>query len=324
MSDTNVAPLHAKRVKEALVKKEVELHEVILPAGEQNKTLESLSNIFDAAVDARLDRKSTVLALGGGVVGDVTGFAAACYARGIGFVQLPTTVMAMVDSSVGGKTAVNHPKAKNMIGAFYQPQLVAADLDALDTLPERELNSGLAEVVKYGLIRDAELFVWLEENVDKLVARDDESLAYAVKRSCINKAEVVAEDEQESGVRATLNLGHTFGHAIEAGMGYGEWLHGEAVSAGMVMAAHMSREMGWIEDSLVQRTEALLQKCKLPIRPPAQMTVQMFEELMSIDKKVADGKLRLVLLKGELGNCVVTGDFDPAALQRTLRHFCTT
>lgn len=322
VSDARVAKLHAQTVRMAMQEADVKLHEVVLEAGEKHKTMESLCAVLDAAVEARLDRTSTVLALGGGVVGDVAGFAAACYARGIGFVQMPTTVMAMVDSSVGGKTAVNHPKAKNMIGAFYQPQLVLADLDALDTLPERERNSGLAEVVKYGLIGDPELFAWLEVNAEALVEGQDQAMAYAVKRSCENKARVVAQDEQEAGVRATLNLGHTFGHAIEAGMGYGEWLHGEAVAAGMVMAAHMSKEMGWIDNSVLERTVKLLERCKLPVKPPPGMTVQIFQDLMAIDKKVANGKLRLVLLRGELGGCVVTGDFDPQALQNTLEHFC--
>lgn len=322
VSDDRVAPLHAEKVRLAMAERDVKLHEVVLPAGERHKTMDSLCAVLDAAVEARLDRTSTVMALGGGVVGDVAGFAASCYARGVGFVQMPTTVMAMVDSSVGGKTAVNHPKAKNMIGAFYQPQLVLADLDALDTLPERERNSGLAEVVKYGLIGDPELFAWLEAHAEDLVDGKDTATAYAVKRSCENKAMVVAQDEQESGIRATLNLGHTFGHAIEAGMGYGEWLHGEAVAAGMVMAAHMSKEMGWIDGSVLDRTVQLLERCKLPVRPPPGMTVKTFQDLMAIDKKVADGKLRLVLLRGELGQCVVTGDFDPDALRRTLEHFC--
>ncbi|KIY91382.1 3-dehydroquinate synthase [Monoraphidium neglectum] len=230
--------------------------------------------------------------------------------------------MAQVDSSVGGKTGVNHPLGKNMIGAFYQPRCVLVDTDTLDTLPARELASGISEIVKYGLIRDAALFDWLEANMPRLLARDPEAIAYAVERSCINKAEVVAADEREGGVRATLNLGHTFGHAIETGTGYGTLLHGEAVSIGMVMAADMSVRLGWIDRSILDRTRALLLAANLPVVPPPSMTAQQFRDLMAVDKKVLAGKLRLVLLKGPLGGCVVTGDFDPAKLEETLSTFC--
>ncbi|KAJ6774665.1 3-DEHYDROQUINATE SYNTHASE CHLOROPLASTIC [Salix purpurea] len=236
--------------------------------------------------------------------------------------RFPTTVMAQVDSSVGGKTGINHPLGKNLIGAFYQPQCVLIDTDTLNTLPDRELASGLAEVIKYGLIRDAVFFEWQEKNMTALIARDPSAMAYAIKRSCENKAEVVSLDEKESGLRATLNLGHTFGHAIETGFGYGVWLHGEAVAAGTVMAVDMSYRLGWIDDQLVKRIHNILQQAKLPTAPPDTMTVEMFKSVMAVDKKVADGLLRLILLKGPLGNCVFTGDYDRKALDDTLRAFC--
>lgn len=237
--------------------------------------------------------------------------------------QIPTTVMAMVDSSVGGKTGVNHPLGKNMIGAFHQPQCVFIDTTVLDTLPDRELKSGLSEVVKYGLIRDAPFFEWQEANMDKLLERDAEATRYAIKRSCENKAEVVAADEKEAGVRATLNLGHTFGHAIENGSGYGTWLHGEGVSIGTVMAATMSEKMGWIDASLTKRIYDIFEKADLPVKLPKEspMTIETFNKLMSLDKKVADGQLRLILLRGDLGNCEFTGDFDVDALQATIDEF---
>jgi 3-dehydroquinate synthase len=230
--------------------------------------------------------------------------------------------MLQVDSSVGGKTGVNHPLGKNMIGAFYQPQCVLVDTDTLNTLPDRELASGVAEVIKYGLIRDAKFFEWQEKNLEALLARDPTTLAYAVKRSCENKAEVVSLDEREGGVRATLNLGHTFGHAIEAGIGYGGWLHGEAVAAGTVMSADMSLQMGWIDETLFNRTLELLKRANLPVSPPDSMNIQTFKSIMAVDKKVADGLLRLILLKGSLGNCVFTGEYDPKALDQTLSAFC--
>jgi 3-dehydroquinate synthase len=230
--------------------------------------------------------------------------------------------MLQVDSSVGGKTGVNHPLGKNMIGAFYQPQCVLVDTDTLNTLPDRELASGVAEVIKYGLIRDAKFFEWQEKNLEALLARDPATLAYAVKRSCENKAEVVSLDEREGGVRATLNLGHTFGHAIEAGIGYGGWLHGEAVAAGTVMSADMSLRMGWIDETLFNRVLELLKRANLPVSPPDSMNIQTFKSIMAVDKKVADGLLRLILLKGSLGNCVFTGEYDPKALDQTLSAFC--
>lgn len=277
--------------------------------------------VFDKAIESRLDRRCTFVALGGGVIGDMCGYAAASFLRGVNFIQIPTTVMAQVDSSVGGKTGINHRLGKNLIGAFYQPQCVLIDTDTLNTLPDRELGSGLAEVIKYGLIRDAEFFEWQEKNMEALMARDPSALTYAIKRSCENKAEVVSLDEKEGGLRATLNLGHTFGHAIETSFGYGQWLHGEAVAVGMVMAVDMSHRLGWIDDSIVKRVHNILQRAKLPTTPPEMMTVEMFKSVMAVDKKVADGLLRLILLKGPLGNCVFTGDYDRKALDETLRAF---
>eukprot|EP00270_Netrium_digitus_P002696 TRINITY_DN1306_c0_g1_i5.p1 TRINITY_DN1306_c0_g1~~TRINITY_DN1306_c0_g1_i5.p1 ORF type:complete len:469 (-),score=107.01 TRINITY_DN1306_c0_g1_i5:176-1561(-) len=327
VTNETIAPLYLERTKAAIARDSggrINVQSVVLPDGEKYKTLETLMMVFDKALEARLDRRCTFIALGGGVIGDMCGFAAASYVRGVNFIQIPTTTMSQVDSSVGGKTAVNHPLGKNMIGAFYQPQSVLIDIDTLSTLPDRELASGLAEVVKYGLVRDAPFFEWQEQNMEALLARDPAALAYAIKRSCEIKAEVVAADEKEGGLRAVLNLGHTFGHAIENGLGYGEWLHGEAVAAGTVMAADMSFRLGWIDESLVHRTKSLLQRANLPIAPPTEVSIDTFRSLMAVDKKVADGQLRLILLKGSLGSCVFTGDFDPAALEATLQHFCSS
>jgi 3-dehydroquinate synthase len=291
---------------------------------EATKTLENLGKITDYAIEKALDRKATFVALGGGVIGDMVGFAAACYVRGVDFIQIPTTLMAMVDSSVGGKTAVNSKSAKNMVGAFYQPVAVVADVGSLRTLPDRELASGVSEVIKYGLIRDAPFFEWLEENIEKVLERDSEALIETVEASCRNKAEVVALDEKEGGVRATLNLGHTFGHAIETKAGYGTYLHGEAVGIGMHMAAKMSRDLGWISEELFDRAVALVARAKVPIVLPldSPLDVASFESIMAVDKKVADGLLRLILLKGDLGNCVFTGEYDRKVLKETLEHFC--
>ncbi|KAI3922611.1 hypothetical protein MKX01_006300 [Papaver californicum] len=324
VTNTTVAPLYLDKVISALThgNPSISVESVILPDGEKYKNMDTLMKVFDKAIGSRFDRRSTFVALGGGVIGDMCGYAAASFLRGVNFIQIPTTVMAQVDSSVGGKTGINHTLGKNLIGAFYQPQCVLVDTDTLHTLPERELASGFAEVIKYGLIRDAEFFEWQEKNMDSLLARDPSTLAYAIKRSCENKAEVVSLDEKEGGVRATLNLGHTFGHAIETGFGYGQWLHGEAVAAGTVMAVDMSYRLGWIDESIVKRTYDILQKAKLPITPPDVMTVEMFKSFMAVDKKVADGLLRLILLKGPLGNCVFTGDYDRKALDETLRAFC--
>ncbi|XP_065856360.1 3-dehydroquinate synthase, chloroplastic [Euphorbia lathyris] len=324
VTNTTVGPIYLDKVIDALTRgnPNISVDSVVLPDGEKYKNMETLMKVFDKAIGSRFDRRCTFVALGGGVIGDMCGYAAASFLRGVNFIQIPTTVMAQVDSSVGGKTGINHPLGKNLIGAFYQPQCVLIDTDTLNTLPDRELASGLAEVVKYGLIRDAEFFEWQEKNMSKIMARDPIAMAYAIKRSCENKAEVVSLDEKEGGLRATLNLGHTFGHAIETGLGYGEWLHGEAVAAGMIMAVDMSYRLGWIDESIVKRTDAILRYAKLPIAPPDTMTVETFKSVMAVDKKVADGLLRLILLKGPLGNCVFTGDYDRNALNDTLHAFC--
>lgn len=324
VTNTTIAPIYLDKVVHALTYKNVNVtvESVILPDGEKYKNMETLMKVFDKAIESRLDRRCTFVALGGGVIGDMCGYAAASYLRGVNFIQIPTTVMAMVDSSVGGKTGINHSLGKNLIGAFYQPQCVLIDTNTLKTLPGRELASGLAEVIKYGLIRDAKFFEWQEQNMQALMARDPDALTNAIKRSCENKAEVVSLDEKESGLRATLNLGHTFGHAIETGFGYGQWLHGEAVAAGMVMAVDMSCRLGWIDDSIVKRVHKILQQAKLPTAPPETMTVDMFKSVMAVDKKVADGLLRLILLKGPVGNCIFTGDYDRKALDETLHAFC--
>lgn len=315
VSNETVAPLYLQRLLEQLSGFQVDT--VILPDGEAYKDLAHVNRIFDALLEHRHNRTTTLVALGGGVIGDMTGFAAACYQRGVAFIQVPTTLLSQVDSSVGGKTGVNHPLGKNMIGAFHQPQLVLADTDVLATLPERELSAGLAEVIKYGLIHDIKFLGWLEQNMPALRRRDAEALAYAIHRSCAIKAEIVALDERESGVRALLNLGHTFGHAIETDQGYGAWLHGEAVGAGTLMAADLSARLGWLSQAELDRVRALLQAAGLPVLPPAQMSAERFIELMAVDKKVIDGSLRLVLLKG-LGQAVISADFPAAALQQTL------
>jgi 3-dehydroquinate synthase len=315
VSNTTVAPLYLDAVSGML--SGFNVRSVILPDGEEYKTLDTLNTIFTALLENRFNRGCTLVALGGGVVGDITGFAAASYQRGVAFVQIPTTLLAQVDSSVGGKTGVNHPLGKNMIGAFHQPNCVLIDTDTLDTLDDRQLSAGLAEVIKYGLIRDRVFFTWLEQNMAALKHRNKQALAYAIERSCSIKAEIVAADERESGQRALLNLGHTFGHAIETGTGYGNWLHGEAVAAGMLMAADLSARHGWLSADAVHRTEALLHKAGLPTRPPAEMAADTFLNLMAVDKKVVDGGLRLVLLKG-IGNALVTGDFRQELLAATL------
>ncbi len=293
---------------------------VILPDGEQYKTLEYVTQIFDKLLANKFSRNATLVALGGGVIGDMGGFAAACYQRGIAFIQIPTTLLAQVDSSVGGKTGVNHPLGKNMIGAFYQPQCVIADANVLDTLDDRQLAAGLAEVIKYGLIRDAEFFTWLEENMTALLARDKTALAYAIERSCMNKAQVVAEDETETGVRATLNLGHTFGHAIETGMGYGSYLHGEAVAIGTCQAADLSRRKGWLNDADVDRIIALFKLAKLPTVPPKTIDADRFLELMAVDKKNIDGQIRLILLE-KIGKATLPIYVDQASLVMTLKTY---
>jgi 3-dehydroquinate synthase len=315
VSNETVAPLYLDKVLGALTGYQVET--VILPDGEEFKTLEVLNRIFDALLTARFNRNCSLVALGGGVVGDMTGFAAASYQRGVDFIQIPTTLLAQVDSSVGGKTGVNHRLGKNMIGAFHQPRCVLADTDTLDTLDERQLAAGLAEVIKYGLIQDADFFCWLESNLDQLLARDTDALIHAIERSCQCKADIVAADERESGKRALLNLGHTFGHAIETGMGYGAWLHGEAVAAGMAMAADLSARHGWISAADVERIRRLLGRAKLPVDPPSEIGREQFLDLMAVDKKAVDGGLRLVLLKA-IGNATIVADYDRNLLGQTL------
>lgn len=316
VTNTTVAPLYLEKLTAPLQAAGVSVLPIVLPDGEQFKNSETLNLIYDALLEHRCERNTTLIALGGGVIGDMTGYAAATFLRGVPFIQVPTTLLSQVDSSVGGKTGINHPRGKNMIGAFYQPQVVLADTETLNTLPDRELSAGLAEIIKYGLIRDLAFFEWLEANMPRLVARDSEALAYAIYRSCENKAEVVAADERESGERALLNLGHTFGHAIENGMGYGVWLHGEGVAAGTMLAADMSRRLGWLSEADVERAERLFKAANLPIVPPA-LGVETYLDLMGLDKKVADGKIRLILLQG-IGKAVMTGDYPPAVLRETL------
>jgi 3-dehydroquinate synthase len=290
--------------------------EIILPDGEAYKNSETLQTIYDHLLQNRCERNTTLIALGGGVIGDLTGYAAATYLRGVPFIQVPTTLLSQVDSSVGGKTGINHPLGKNMIGAFYQPKLVLADIDTLKTLPQRELSAGVAEVIKYGLIRDADFFDWLETNMAALMALDTAVTSYAIYRSCLNKAEVVAVDEHEQGERALLNLGHTFGHAIENAMGYGVWLHGEAVATGTIMAADLSQRMGWLNAAEVQRIKSIMQAAKLPIEAP-DFGAEEYLRLMQLDKKVSDGRIRLILQQA-IGKAVITADYDADKLKQTL------
>jgi 3-dehydroquinate synthase len=316
VTNTTVAPLYLERLVNTLRSVGISSHEVVLPDGERYKTSKTLDLIYDALLQSRCERSTPLIALGGGVVGDMTGFAAATYLRGVPFIQIPTTLLSQVDSSVGGKTGINHPLGKNMIGAFYQPQLVMADISTLSTLPDKELSAGLAEVIKYGLIRDLPFLEWLEKNMQALLARDSAALQYAIARSCSNKAEIVGMDERESGERALLNLGHTFGHAIESGMGYGVWLHGEAVAAGTLMAADLSCRLGWISSSDVARVRELFKRARLPVVAP-DLGSEKYLELMGMDKKVEGGKLRFVLLK-QLGHAVVTADVPLLLLRETL------
>jgi 3-dehydroquinate synthase len=315
VSNETVAPLYLEQTQAAF--RDFECRTVILPDGEQYKNLQILDRVFDALLTNQFDRHCTLVALGGGVIGDMTGFAAACYQRGVDFIQIPTTLLAQVDSSVGGKTGVNHPLGKNMIGAFHQPRCVVIDTDTLETLEDRQLSAGLAEIIKYGLIRDSDFVAWLEDNMHKLLARAKAEIAYAIETSCQSKATVVAEDERESGVRALLNLGHTFGHAIETGAGYGVWLHGEAVGTGMLMAADLSMRQGWISPQDVQRVENLIDKALLPTRAPANMDFDRFMSIMAVDKKVRAGKINLVLLRA-VGDAFVTSEFDPDLLRETI------
>ncbi len=322
VTNTTVAPLYAERLARALAGRQRQVHQVALPDGEQHKHWETLNRIFDVLLGHGADRKTVLYALGGGVVGDMTGFAAACYMRGVPFVQVPTTLLAQVDSSVGGKTAINHPLGKNMIGAFYQPRLVLCDLDVLASLPARELSAGLAEVIKYGPIADMAFFDWIEANVDALRACDRDALAHAVERSCQIKAEVVGQDERESGLRAILNFGHTFGHAIEAGLGYGAWLHGEAVGAGMVMAAQLSHALGLVDAAFVQRLTALIARAGLPTRGAvldAHDNAGRYLQLMRLDKKAEGGEIRFVVIDGP-GRAAVRA--APDALVRQVIERC--
>jgi shikimate kinase / 3-dehydroquinate synthase len=320
VSNTTVAPLYLQQLTEGLRSAGVEVQSIILPDGEQYKSGESLNTIYDALLSARSERGTPLIALGGGVIGDITGYAAATYLRGVPFIQIPTTLLSQVDSSVGGKTGINHPLGKNMIGAFYQPRVVLEDTATLNTLPDKELRAGMAEVIKYGLIRDLPFLEWLEANIDKLLARDTAALQYAIARCCQNKAEVVGIDERESGERALLNLGHTFGHAIENGMGYGVWLHGEGVAAGTVMAADLSQRLGWLNAQEVARVRKLFERSGLPVISP-RLGVDKYMQLMGLDKKVEGGKIRFVLLKS-LGHAVMTGEVPQAQLEQTLEACC--
>ncbi|GAB6069107.1 3-dehydroquinate synthase [Thiomicrorhabdus hydrogeniphila] len=320
VTNTTVAPLYLEACKKTFA--DFNVQSVVLPDGEEYKNLETLNLVFDKLIGDRFDRSCTLIALGGGVIGDMTGFAAAAFQRGVNFIQMPTTLLSQVDSSVGGKTGVNHPLGKNMIGAFHQPECVVIDTETLNTLEDRQLSAGLAEVIKYGLIQDPEFFEWLENNLEKLLNREPEALSYAIERSCQDKADIVAKDEKEAGLRALFNLGHTFGHAIEAGMGYGNWLHGEGVSAGSMQAVYMSKLLGNLSQVDEDRIKALFERAKLPVVPPSvtEMSNEKYLGLMAGDKKVQAGTVRLVLLK-TIGKAYVTGDYPQALLEQTLTEW---
>jgi len=318
VTNETIAPLYLDKVLQALGN--TPKASVVLPDGEQFKNTDTVNQVFDALLQENFDRSSTVIALGGGVVGDMSGFAAACYQRGINFIQIPTTLLAQVDSSVGGKTGVNHPLGKNMIGAFHQPIAVLADTNTLQTLPEREFKAGLAEVIKYGFIVDSDFFQWLDTNMALLLDKDIDAVTHAIKRSCEIKADIVAADEREHGKRALLNFGHTFGHAIEAGLGYGKWLHGEAISAGMVMALNMSARCGLINAEVEQQGVRVLASAGLPVQPPVEIDKETFLRFMLRDKKVTNGELRLILLNS-IGDAFVSNDFAEQKLHDTLQHF---
>lgn len=283
VTNDTIAPLYLQKTLDALAGLDVK--SIVLPDGERFKSMDVLATVFDGLMQHKFSRNATLVALGGGVIGDIGGFAAACYQRGIAFIQVPTTLLAQVDSSVGGKTGVNHPQGKNMIGAFYQPECVIADTSVLTTLDDRQLSAGIAEIIKYGLIRDPDFFQWLEDNIKDLLARNFDALVYAIEKSCLNKAEIVSEDEREAGIRAILNFGHTFGHAIETGVGYGTYLHGEAIAIGCCQAAYMSLQRGWLEVSEMERVIAIFKKVNLPVTPPSDLSSERFIELMSVDKK---------------------------------------
>ena len=319
VTNETIAPLYLAAIESMLATADVQVDAVVLPDGEKYKTLETVNLIFDALLEKGHNRTTTLIALGGGVIGDMCGFAAASYQRGVNFVQVPTTLLSQVDSSVGGKTGVNHPLGKNMIGAFYQPQAVLINTDTLITLPPRELSAGMAEVIKYGLIADKSFYDWIDANIDGLMAGDSELLAEAIRVSCECKADVVAQDEREGGIRAILNLGHTFGHAIEAHQGYGNWLHGEAVGTGMLMAADYGCRSGALTNAEVADLKAMLVKAGLPVAAPSDMSIEDFLSRMQIDKKVLDGRIRLVLLQS-IGNAFVTSDVDQQLLRQTLQQ----
>ncbi len=316
VTNPTVAGLHLNTLRQGLSGSEIVIE--TLPDGERFKTLSTVSRLFDALIEARIGRDGAVIALGGGVIGDIAGFAAACYQRGIAYVQMPTTLLAQVDSAVGGKTGVNHAAGKNLIGAFHQPRCVISDTATLRTLPERELRAGLAEVIKYGLISDAAFLEWLEANLDALLKRDPQALEHAIRRSCEIKAEVVSKDERENGPRALLNLGHTFGHTIESATGYGEWLHGESVGAGMLIATALSARLGWLKPADLDRVRTLLERTGLPLAAPAIGSARALKH-MRMDKKVRDGRIRLVLLR-RIGAAELTEDYDPAALQAVIEE----
>ncbi len=318
VTNDTIAPLYLQPLQQQLAMT-FQVAVCILPDGEQYKDQQHINKIYDALMAQHFNRDVTLIALGGGVIGDMTGFAAASFMRGVNFIQIPTTLLSQVDSSVGGKTGINHPQGKNMIGAFWQPQMVLADMNTLQTLPARELSAGIAEVIKYALIMDSEFLNWLEQNIPAMMALDLTVLGTAVKRCCDYKAEIVAQDERESGVRALLNFGHTFGHVIETHEGYGNWLHGEAVAAGMVQAAELSQKLGWLSFEDVDRVKRLLTLANLPIKPPAIATATALN-LMGHDKKVKGGKIRLVLLKS-LGEAVLTEDFDDVSLTEVLSQY---
>ncbi|MCK4493658.1 MAG: 3-dehydroquinate synthase [Methylococcales bacterium] len=318
VTNTTVAALYLETLKKRLSAYQLEC--VILPDGEEYKTLNYVEKIWEDLLKAKFNRNATLITLGGGVVGDMGGFSAACYQRGIPFIQIPTTLLAQVDSSVGGKTGVNHALGKNMIGAFYQPQAVLIDISVLKTLDDRQLSAGIAEVIKYGLINDPYFFVWIEQNIERLLAKDEDALTFAIERSCLNKAKIVAEDEHESGVRAILNLGHTFGHAIETGMGYGHYLHGEAVAIGTCLAADLSRRLGYLKDETVFRIIKLFQHAKLPVLSPENLTVEHYLEHMSRDKKNIDGEIRVIILE-KIGKASVPTKVKTALLRETLNGY---
>jgi 3-dehydroquinate synthase len=318
VTNATVAPLYLAPLCRALASRDVSAVRIVLPDGESYKNADTLNRIFDALIEERCERKTAILALGGGVVGDLAGLAAALYQRGVPYIQLPTTLLAQVDSAVGGKTAINHARGKNMIGAFYQPLAVVADTDALTTLPDRELSAGMAEVVKYGLIRDASFFEWLEQHVARLCGREPEALEHAIVASCRNKADIVGLDERETGPRALLNYGHTFGHAIEAGLGYGAWLHGEAVACGMVIAARLSECLGMLTPDETRRITGVLSRAGLPVARP-DLGFDRYLELMGHDKKVEGGKIRFILLRG-IGNGEIMDDVPLSALRTALNY----